>query len=190
MKRPRHTLMDLFGDRKSTTATVELLKERGVEVLAPTNEYEVVRFRSNGGVGVVYRNLKGRFSANTQAEEALAALFTPGAGSLAPVAIAKRRVTGERRAGELSAIIERDGRGCFFCGGMLPPRDWSAAPGDAPTIEHLVARAHGGPEHISNKFAAHKRCNELAGHLSAPEKIVMREQMRAEHAAKAQAVAA
>jgi hypothetical protein len=37
--------------------------------------------------------------------------------------------------------------------------------------EHLVSITHGGPQHISNKFLAHRVCNAKAGHMSAPEKI-------------------
>jgi 5-methylcytosine-specific restriction endonuclease McrA len=63
-------------------------------------------------------------------------------------------------------LIERDGEGCFYC--------FEEVPG-LMTQEHLVARAHGGPNHISNKFRACRPCNEAAGHLSAPEKIRIRE---------------
>ena len=42
----------------------------------------------------------------------------------------------------------------------------------------------------SNKFAAHSACNVRAGHLSAPEKIALREQMRAESAVARQDAAA
>jgi hypothetical protein len=180
-------LVYFCDDAKSLKMTRALLTERGVEILAPTNSYEVIRFRAKAGVGVVYKNLRGRLSANDQAMETFRALASGEGGTLAPVRVTKNRVKGERRAGELAAIIERDGDRCFFCGEALPESGWAPTPELSTTIEHLVARAHGGPEHISNKFAAHEICNLRAGHLSAPEKIAMREQMRA---AAAKAVAA
>ena len=139
---------------------------------------------------MVYRSLRGRLTANEQAIAAFDHLADEAPGSLAPVPVSKRRVTGERRAGEFARILERDGPGCFFCGGEFPPVNWDQDPGRAPTIEHLVAKAHGGPEHISNKFAAHSACNVSAGHMSAPEKIALRELMRAESAAAHQEAAA
>jgi hypothetical protein len=180
--------LDYFcADAKSLKTTKALLVERGVEVLAPTNSYELLRFRAKAGVGVVYQNLRGRLTANDQALATFRALAENAVGTLAPVKITRRRAKGERRAGELAAIIERDGPCCFYCGEVLPAVDDRADPGRSVSVEHLVARAHGGPEHISNKFVAHEICNHRAGHLSAPEKIVLREEMRA---AAAKAVAA
>lgn len=71
------------------------------------------------------------------------------------------------REGENLQIEMRDGSRCFFC---LEPL------GDDVTQEHLVPRSSGGPDHLSNKFLAHGKCNHRAGNLSAPEKIRIREQ--------------
>ncbi len=132
------------------------LKAAGAEVLGPTNPYEVLRFKTKHGVGVVYKGKRGE----TWNAEALAARehLAKRKGSLAPVALKGRR---NNRA-SVTAILARDGDNCFFC---RKPLD-----GDL-TVEHLVAVAHGGPNHISNKFLAHTECNNRAGHLSAPEKI-------------------
>ena len=65
----------------------------------------------------------------------------------------------------------RDGDKCFYCNDPFSdekPR----------TREHLVAATAGGPNHISNLFHACGPCNHTAGHLSAPEKIRLRDQMR------------
>lgn len=135
--------------------------EAGGEMLAPTNPYEVMRFRTKHGVGVIYSNARGARTWNAEAELARAHIERKQ-GSLAPVKIAGRR----RSASTVNALIARDGGGCFFCRTDL---------GSDITVEHLVARAHGGPNHISNLFLAHEACNRRAGHLSAPEKIAMRE---------------
>ena len=137
------------------------LVSAGAEMLAPTNPYEVLRFRTVHGVGVIYRNASGREKWNEQALLAKQHL-NERRGSLAPV-----RVVGRRKdAGTVNALIIRDGADCFFCRDPL---------GSDITVEHLVAIAHGGPNHISNLFLAHEACNRRAGHLSAPEKIAMRD---------------
>lgn len=128
----------------------------GAEILAPTNPYEELRFRSKLGVGVIYRSRKGR-TWNAEAELAREHLAAKK-GSLAPVEVKGRR----KDKGTVNALLKRDGDDCFFCGHEL---------GDDITVEHLVAIAHGGPNHISNLFLAHRQCNADAGHLSAPEKV-------------------
>jgi hypothetical protein len=156
-----------MGKRKtaqSDAAFSAAITAAGGEVLATTNPYEVMRFRTKHGVGVVYVNAKG---ARTWNEEALRAQshLKANEGSLAPV-----KVFGRRSAtAEVPRILERDGLNCFFCGLKL---------GSDITVEHLVARAHGGPNHISNLFLAHKDCNLRAGHLSAPEKIAIRDTLQ------------
>lgn len=143
---------------RSLDAFKKRLVEAGAEMLAPTNPYEVLRFRTSKGVGVIYTGRRGE----TWNVEALAARdhLDSGKGSLAPVQVRGRR----KDKGTVDALLARDGSGCFFCGAGLE--------GDI-TVEHLVAIAHGGPNHVSNLFLAHGECNRAAGHLSAPEKIAM-----------------
>jgi hypothetical protein len=138
-----------------------LLVAAGAEMLAPTNPYEVLRFRTCFGVGVVYQNAKGKEAWNREAQLAREHIHAK-LGSLAPV----KRHGRKSGAGTHQALLERDGQDCFFC---LTPL------GELKSVEHLVPVAHGGPNHISNKFLAHPACNVRAGHLSAPEKIRIRE---------------
>lgn len=144
-------------------AFTQRLTEAGAEILAPTNPYEVLRFRTSKGVGVIYSGKRGE----TWNAEALAARdhLEAKAGSLAPVAVRGRR----KGKGTVEALVIRDGEGCFFCASPLD--------GDI-TVEHLVAVAHGGPNHVSNLFLAHAACNQAAGHLSAPEKVAMALRLR------------
>lgn len=135
----------------------------GGEVLSPTNPYEVIRFNTKHGVGVVYSGKRGE----TWNLEAIAARdhIEGEKGSLSPV-----NVTGRRTAkSSVNRLLERDGSNCFFCGDFL---------GGDITVEHLVAKCHGGPNHISNLFLAHVKCNCEAGHLSAPEKVALAIQKR------------
>jgi 5-methylcytosine-specific restriction endonuclease McrA len=147
--------------REPHAAFKKRLQAAGGELLAPTNPYEVLRFRTHYGVGVVYCNSRGKETWN---REALAAQdhILRNLGSVAPVAVKRRKGSPAQNL----ALIERDGSDCFFC---LEPL------GDDITREHLVSVNQGGPNHISNKFLAHQRCNNDAGHLSAPEKIRIRE---------------
>ena len=133
----------------------------GAELLAPTNPYEVMRFRTSYGVGVVYTNSKGK---RTETPEAINARqhLRDHLGSLSPVPVAPR----QKNRAVILRLRGRDGAMCFFCRRPLS---------EDVTVEHLVPRAHGGPNHISNLFLAHEGCNRRVGHLSAPEKIAMRD---------------
>lgn len=149
--------------KKKGQAFRDRIIEAGGEWLGPTNPYEVMRFRTIYGVGVVY---SGRRGETWNAEAVKAREHIEGKkGSLAPVLVRGRR----NDKGTVEALLIRDGDGCFFCGGGLD--------GDI-TVEHLVSIAHGGPNHISNLFLAHAQCNQQAGHMAAPHKIAMRDRLR------------
>lgn len=136
----------------------------GAESEVPTNPYELIRLRVKGGVAIVYRKECG-----TQTWNPLAMQLREAFHSSQPFPEALRPVAKVRNNGTTSVthrtLIDRDGAGCFFC---FEQREQM-------TIEHLVPRAHGGPNHLSNKFRACQPCNSNAGHLSAPEKIRIRE---------------
>lgn len=134
----------------------------GGERLSPTNPYEVARFRTLYGVGIIYQNAKGKRTWSPEADKAKEHIKA-GKGSLAPVAVVNRAGQAQRRSAVLR-ILDRDGGDCFFCGDQLA---------DDVTIEHLVPIAHGGPNHISNLVCAHATCNREAGHLSVAEKVAL-----------------
>lgn len=148
--------------QKSLEKLLRDIVAAGGENLALTNQWEIARFRTVYGFGVIYQNAKGRQKLNGEAGRAIAHL-KDGKGSLAPVATVARFHAGKRRAAVLR-VLERDGSNCFFCGDPM---------GDDTTIEHLIPLAHGGPNHISNLVCAHAACNLEAGHLSAAEKATM-----------------
>lgn len=133
---------------------------------ALTNPYELMRLRVQGGVAIIYRKENGKQTWNDLAKR-LRQAFLAGEGFPDELRMARRvKNRPDKPSMTHRTLIERDGQGCFFCfeeklGGM--------------TVEHLVARAHGGPNHISNKFRACSPCNSKVGHLSAPEKIRIRE---------------
>ncbi|ACL58492.1 HNH endonuclease [Methylobacterium nodulans] len=150
------------------------LTANGAEVLAPTNPYEVVRFRGSQGVSIIYRSDTKPISRMTgQAAEALATFrrgeamrFVPATGKTAPAKIEPI----------VRALLERDGPTCFYC-------DAPFSETLPPTREHLLSRTHSGPDHIANQALACQPCNLKAGHLSLVEKIRLRDRLRAERSA-------
>ncbi len=140
----------------------------GAEKQALTNPYELVRLRVQGGVAIVYRKDNGKQTWNELAQKIRTAMEAkqPWPDDLRLVEKTVEPFVYGQNAITHRTLIQRDGDGCFYC--------FEEKTGFM-SIEHLVARAHGGPPHISNKFRACTKCNEGAGHLSAPEKIRLRE---------------
>ena len=132
----------------------------GSAILEPTNRYEVARFLTALGTGVIYRNDGNRLSSwQGGAAEAFHA-FQAGKPWRARDRTARR--SGKARNMFLS-LIARDGWACMYCG--------HAVTDETATIEHVVAVTHGGPNHLANLSLAHGDCNQAAGHLSAREKL-------------------
>ena len=149
--------------KKKKAAFVEFLAANGAEILTTTNEYEVLRFRANGETSVLYRNKHGEFTGTGEMAKAYSA-FINGRKC---IGAQKNKATIVKRTPKVRTLLERDGGNCFYCHEPLK---------NDITVEHLVSRAHGGPNHISNLVLAHQQCNADAGHLSAAEKIKLREQ--------------
>jgi len=135
------------------------LSANGAEVLTPTNEYEVLRFKAGGITSIVYRKGTGGITLTGQSLEAITAFFT--AKSWRAAEPTKRRNVSPH----INTVIKRDGDLCFACG-------WPVSDGDA-SIDHLVPITHQGPNHISNFVLMHVSCNQHCGHMSAAEKIKM-----------------
>lgn len=151
----------------------------GAEVLSPISQWEVLRVRTSTGTHVVHHNKKGDQTWPPALLE-IVGVYNRG-GSLALAATKRRRKTSNLMQA-YPRLVQRDGAGCFYCGEEVPDPLAEYHPDYAPTVEHLVAVAHGGPNHLSNKFLAHHQCNQIAGSLSAPEKIALRDKMRADPA--------
>jgi 5-methylcytosine-specific restriction endonuclease McrA len=143
---------------------------RGAELLVETNEWEIVRFKGGGVTSIIYVNKIGKRTFTGLAQAAWEAFKKNDPAYRIPV-----QKTGfvseksKRNPPVIETLIARDGNECFYCGVSF--EDISIA----RTREHLVAQAHGGPNHISNIFLACVLCNTEAGHLSAPEKIRLRD---------------
>lgn len=135
------------------------LSANGASVLEPTNQWEVARFRSGDETCVIYRNKVGGIRYNGVSAELAWKSFASGKSWRAATPTSRRK----KMTPLIAAIRKRDGDLCFFCQQIVGQDNESA--------EHLVSVTHGGPNHLSNLFLAHKTCNATAGHLSATEKI-------------------
>jgi hypothetical protein len=140
------------------------LSTQGAEVLPSTNPYEFARFLARDGLHIIYRDKRGTFNATSQdggnfSAECLAAFHRGaniGMGNTTP----RRPIRHRKKA----ALMERDGNACFFC---LRPMETE----EDITVEHLVAKLRGGPDHTDNMALAHRRCNQQANNAPLMDKI-------------------
>lgn len=151
---------DLLDDGKRQKFE-EWLTARGAQVLEPTNEWEVLRFRANGEVSVIYRNKSRQITFAGKSLEAWTA-YRRGESWRG-----NRRTKRRRLSPLVRTLRKRDGGDCFFCGEEIERGEES--------IEHLVSATHGGPNHVANLVLAHEECNHEAGHLPVIEKVQIRE---------------
>jgi hypothetical protein len=165
-RRPFESYADAFrGSPKRIAEFKAYLVERGAEVMAPTNPYEVVRFKAGGISNILYENMRGRFRANGPDLEAA---FRDWAGRIGHWRAGARhaRVKGSARSVLVRTLQERDGSDCFYCGLPL---------GKDETVEELLSIAQGGARTVANCALAHKACNNAAGHMSVVEKVALRD---------------
>lgn len=158
-------MIPTHADELKLKSFKKFLRERGAEVLVPTNDYEVLRIRNGDDTCVLYQKSNGRLTWNDDILKAYKA-FT----SNKPWRSKTKSVTGlnsQRKRPRIKALLKRDGNECFFCLQPMPSKDI--------TIEHLVPRTCGGGNHIANTVLAHGKCNSEAEHLSVMEKIKIRE---------------
>ncbi|MCA9325429.1 HNH endonuclease [Candidatus Saccharibacteria bacterium] len=138
------------------------LTKQGAIVLDPTNEYELVRFRTENGVSVVYTGKRG-ITFTGESEEAYER-FKDG----------KSWKTVSRRRKQLRAkkarLAARDGKRCFAHGEKMNFDDL--------TIEHLLNFSHGGSDHESNLALVCKPCGTQLGNLPITKKIELMQKLR------------
>lgn len=132
--------------------------------MAPTNAYEVARWRARGGTHVIYRRASGQITAAGFADECLTAFCRDGS-----VAMGMPKVRQKAMGRYVDALLLRDGNICFFC--LQPVTD------EDVTVEHLVARGKGGPNHPDNLALAHDACNKKADNMTLMQKIRIRVEM-------------
>lgn len=137
------------------------LQANGAEILTPTNQYEVARFTTLNGVGVVYINGAGRITSWVGGAEEAFEAFKSGQ----PWAAVHRVNRKSKKNLRYEALVERDGNGCFYCGKPLGVEE--------ATVEHLIPIATGGTNHQGNLALACFLCNSAAGTLPVRAKLEM-----------------
>ena len=161
MGRPRHPYRKGRGEGcMNQKKFLEWLRQQGAEVLAPTNPYELARFRARGGVHIIYEGRRG-VNATGFAEECVTA-FAKGSPLWMGMTQKPRNSMGYKKA----ALMERDGNECFYC--HVPMSVTEA------TVEHLVSRQNGGPDHMDNLALAHDTCNRRVANLPLVKKLDFR----------------
>ena len=154
---------------------IDLFKEwlvaRGAEMLVPTSEWEIVRYRGGGTTSIIYTNKGGNRKYTGLAQSAWDAFKARSDTYRADLRIAGQTKTAYRTSIIIRTLIERDGDFCFYCGAPFSEEL-------RRTKEHLIPRTHNGPDHISNMFLSCEPCNLEAGHMSVAEKIRMRDRKR------------
>ena len=136
------------------------LSRKGCEILPLTSEFEVIRFRSKQGTGVVYTGRKGHTVNSPFVTEAYNC-FVKGEKWVGGKPT--KRINGSKLK---RSLVDRDGRDCFFCG--MPMENYI-------TLEHLLSIIHSGPNRIENCVLAHSECNEEAENMSTFDKVKLRE---------------
>ena len=155
------------------------LVSNGGVLLATTSPWEVIRVKTNSGVLIAYRDKFGRQTWTGKLLR-LRDAFLDGQ----PIkSISPNLKPRKNQRYQIAAISKRDGQSCWFCGKPLPNVD-------DITIEHLVAKAYGGPDHISNLVLACDDCNQAVGTLSVSEKVAIRERLQRQNSTAGKAVAA
>jgi len=158
--------------RKHVPTFKAWLVENGSEILVPTNPYEVIRFKTDLGVGVIYCKGTGRLSSWVNgAEEAFRAFAEKKPWRAVP----RTKRTSGKRKNRYETLVDRDGDTCLYCGKPMTAAE--------ATIEHIVSATHGGPNHLANFALAHQHCNNEAAHLSAREKFELALRKRSASAA-------
>lgn len=153
--------VDKFLKRKAQF--VAFLLARGSEIMKPTNPWELLRFTTPEGVGVIYFNSGQAILPEHWQNGAREAWFAYRHAQAWRVCKKTSALSGGRVPKIKAALIERDGYACFYCTTKLPAEDL--------TLEHFIARTHNGPNHMANYVLACEACNTKVDHKTAKEKL-------------------
>lgn len=136
------------------------LTKKGAIIVSPTNQWEVLRFKTSNGVSVIYRRANGRLTFTGDSDEAYSAFVNNRTWKAVD---RKRKPLREQK----TMLAMRDGKKCFFHGERLGY--------DRLTVEHLLAVSHGGTDHPSNLCLACEPCNQEVGNMSITQKMLYRD---------------
>jgi len=131
------------------------LKYRGAEIIPPSNEYEVLRFKGRE-VGIIYKSGK---TGNNYTVHAIECFKNNKKWWGKPKQVGRK----SNYQKEKKLLLERDGRKCFYCGKIMQLKDI--------TLEHLIPLSSGGRNMLSNMVLAHEKCNSDVGNLPLNQKV-------------------
>lgn len=149
--------MDMFNKTKEDFGL--WLLAHGSAILAPTNQYEVLRFLGPRETCVIYRNESGRITSWVNGASVAWCAFLRNEEWRAT----ERSKRDKKTVNIINSLSDRDGWGCLYCPAILSV--------DTATLEHIVPLTSGGTNHLANLTLACELCNKKAGHLSAREKF-------------------
>lgn len=162
--------MPRYLDIETASMFVSWLRANGAEVLPTTNVYELARFVAHGKTNVVYFGRRG-VRAIGFAQECVDA-YESGASLNMGIRQKPRNNISKRKI----ALRQRDGDLCFYCfKPMFRYAEGEKDETDDATIEHLVGRGKGGPDHQDNLVLAHDSCNKIVANLPLVSKLKVRE---------------
>lgn len=130
------------------------LKNYGCDILPPSNEYELIRWKGKS-VGVVYSTYRtsGQYASNAVSCYKRNVKWDGGPNKLSRKGSYKK---------QRAKLRERDGDNCFYCGKPL---------GEDETFEHILELNQGGKNSISNGVLAHQKCNNDVEGMTVFEKV-------------------
>ena len=132
------------------------LTGRGAILEDPTNEWELVRFRTSNGVSIIYTNKHGRLTFTGESSKAYNAYRDNKTWS----PMNRKRQNLRKKKATLAA---RDGKRCFA--------DLRKLSFDDLTIEHLLSVSHGGTDSLNNLCLLCEDCNHAVGNMPLTQKI-------------------
>lgn len=134
------------------------LEAIGVDMLEPTNCWELARFRANGTVCVIYQTqAKGRSFNNPLAEKIWWSFYQ---GKMINIQEEEREPLKQKF---YKKLLERDGNKCFYTGAEMTRENTS--------IEHLIPLSKGGKNNLDNLVLCLKEENLKMANLPLVEKI-------------------
>jgi len=145
----------------------KFLQNCGGQILAETNDYEVLRVQTDTGVLILYKNKSGALNWPPRLRSAYAA-YKSG-GKVEWRAARKSSVKRKRNPVIIQTLWKRDGKQCWYCGCGLTHSN--------TTLEHLLNICHGGSNHLSNMTVACAQCNQQARNMCITDKVKLRERL-------------
>lgn len=142
------------------------LTKRGAIVLPPTNQWELIRYKTVDTVSIVYTNKNKALTFTGDSDVAYKAWRTNRHWT----AIKRKR---QPLRSKKAVLATRDGKRCFACLDKLGY--------DKLTIEHILSFCHGGTDNDNNLCLLCVPCNNLMDSLPIVKKIELIISIRNKH---------